>query len=284
MNTTINNLLSKMNEELQQAALSAEDHLKRAERSYYIVHSKVDELKGYILNYSFKDTKEEIQFFKEIKPKFLKELVYYSELYYIESNKPVDSLDSQRSYYLQEMKRVRLFFERNQFLHVYYRTGKSMYDDLFFLRDTKHELILPHSLPEIDYRFSTVQSYKLSKIFAFESLREYLQQTVNHLEHVTIEPVRMTDNLKPQLTWTDSKVHLIEWGYAIFSKGAVNNGNADIKVIMSAFEYLFNVDLGNYYAVFNQNIRLRKKNRTVYHDQSKDSLVKYMDDLDDNLR
>ncbi|MEG2391707.1 MAG: RteC domain-containing protein, partial [Pseudomonas sp.] len=50
--------------------------------------------------------------------------------------------------------------------------------------------------------------------------------------------------------WTDPKNAAVELGYAIYAKGSLNNGNVDIKEIMTYLESSFNIDLGDYYRTY----------------------------------
>jgi hypothetical protein len=281
MNTTINTLLSRMNEDLQQVALTAENPLQRAEQSYHIVQAAMQELKEFALGYTFTDKEQEIHFFKEVKPLFLKELIYYAELFDIESNRPVGSKEIVREYYLLSLNRIHVFFERHQWLYLYHRTGKTNFDDMFYTRDHQPDATVPHLMPEIDTRFSTLYSFKLSKIMAFESLTSYLTRSIQLMD----EPATMAEDnsaKKHSMVWTDPKAALIELAYAIHSRGSVNNGRADVKHVITSLEHAFNISLGNYSAVFQQNIRIRKRNsRTSYLDQLREYLNRRMDDADE---
>lgn len=84
---------------------------------------------------------------------------------------------------------------------------------------------------------------------------------------------------KSKHQWTDSKSALIELDYALHSRGAVNHGKSDVKMIISNMESLFNVEVGNFYRTF-QSVRIRKKNRTIFLDRLKESLEKRMDETD----
>lgn len=82
-----------------------------------------------------------------------------------------------------------------------------------------------------------------------------------------------------QLKWTGSKVALIELLYGLHATSVVEGGRADIKQLAKGLEQLFNVNLGNYYRVY-QDIRLRKKGQTQYIDSMKSQLIRKMDELD----
>jgi hypothetical protein len=269
-----------MNVLLEEISTSAENRLQRAERSYQAVQNAILELKTYILNYTFADKQQEILFFKEIKPQFVSELIYNTEVFYIEAGKPVGSIETQSAYYRQTLDRINTYFERNQFVYVYYRMGKTIYDEQYFVRGAGSDHLLPEYSVDIDPRFSTVYSFKFGKLQAYERLTEYLQQSLFQLEHP--DGTSETGKKKYRNLWTDTKAALIEVGYALHARGAVNHGKGDVKQIIAALEYIFNTDTGNFYRTF-QSMRIRKKNRTPFLDGCKDSLEKWMDDSDLNF-
>jgi len=277
------NEYAAMKEALGCIAREQINDLEKSDKSYGVVLDSIKRLKDHIISYQFADTKEEIQFFKDIKPKFLKELIYYSERYHLDANLPVGDAAFLTAYYKQELERIRVFFERNQQLYSYYRSGKSYYDELFFLRDADNQFPVPDALADYDPRFSTVHSYKLAKLLAYEMLSELIQKNIRKINGNPDSGFTETIAYKPAHKWTDPKVALVEVVYALHAKGAVDNGNADVKDIVEGFEYIFNIDLGNYYAVFQQNIRLRKrKNRTSYLDSLIEYFERRMEYLDEN--
>ncbi|WP_430393710.1 RteC domain-containing protein [Chryseobacterium profundimaris] len=66
-----------------------------------------------------------------------------------------------------------------------------------------------------------------------------------------------------KLSWTGSKVALIELVYALQTEGVFNNGNADLKEIIENFEQIFSIDLGQFNRVF-LVIRIRKSSPTKF--------------------
>jgi hypothetical protein len=269
-----------MSEALNQIAIETDNMLLRAEQSYHVVQAALRDVKLFVTDYSFADEAEEINFFKEIKPMFLKELIFYYELFFFEASRPVGNKDVLVAYYNKVMERIRMFFERNQELYTYYRTGKTCFDELYFLSGADTPLLLPDYSLDMDPKFSTVQSFKLSKIMAFELFFDYLQAGLMGLN--SLQPAADPLAAKSVVNiWTDTKATLIELAYAIVAKGSVDHGNAKINQVVGTLEKAFHIDLGNYYGVFTQNIRLRKKNRTVYLDQLREFLERWMEGLDE---
>ena len=85
---------------------------------------------------------------------------------------------------------------------------------------------------------------------------------------------------KTNLFWTGSKTALIEMIYAVHCTGVINNGKADIKELVNAFEAILNIKLSRFYHTFFE-MRLRKTDRTSFLDLMKRSLIKRMDDADE---
>ncbi len=280
MEKFIRSLYADMDAELQKVTFDAANNLQKAEGAYYVIEASLQKLKDFILGYEFKNEEEEIRFFKEIKPGLLKELIYFIEVYHIESNKPVGERKALRHYFNSELVRVRLVFERNQFLYNYYRTGRTNYDRAFFTRNSDEKVLSPGYALDTDYRFSSVNSSNLAQLIAFEQLSTFLQQQLEQLEN-PLPPQAVAEGKRYRNVWTESKAALIELAYAIHARGAVNNGKGDVKQIIEDLQEFFNVQLGNFYRVY-QGMRIRKKNRTSFLDNLKDSLERRMDEADEN--
>lgn len=276
MNKFTTTRYEKLLEELDIINAGAENTLQAAERSVVAIKEAIRQLKDFILTHTFKDKAEEIRFFKEIKPQFLSTLIYHSELYETEARKPVGTNDVLKNYYYAELERLSSYFIRNQVFYNYYRADKTIYDELFFLRDNANDVFITENSVEIDNRFCTAYSYKLSKLIAYEMVGEYLRKCIYKLEY----PETFAGDNKDRKflnQWTDTKAALIELAYALQARGAVNNGKGDIKKIITDLEILFNVELGNFYRTF-QNMRIRKKNTTPFLDGLKESLERKMEE------
>ena len=225
-----------------------------------------------------KDSKEEIEFFKEMKPKFYSQFIYYVKVFHIEINRPAASDKVQIAYLESHLNRIKHFFDNNLDFYQYYRSGATHFDEVYFIRGQEDVRLLPDDLTlSIDHSFSTTQSYKVSKLFAYELLRIYLNTAISSIQ-LTDPPEPKT--IEKKLQWTGAKVSLIELIYSLQTAGVINNGTADIKLLTNFFERTFQVDLGNVYNVF-QEMRIRKKNRTSFLDQLKERLIQRMDEADE---
>ncbi|GAB3910485.1 RteC domain-containing protein [Mucilaginibacter boryungensis] len=278
MDKRTSSIYETMLESLEQIAMTSENVLQRAEQSYKVAEHALSQLKEHIISRIFSDKQEEINFFKRIKPMFLKELLYHMEVFQVEAWKPPVGRDEQIAHYRLGAHRADLYFKRYNELYTYYRMGSSLHDEQYFLRGGRCDLISPISISDTDSRFSTVYSFQFAKLQAYEQFSDYLHRCVYNLEHPGA-PMSEADKERQTIRWTDSKSALIELGYGIYAKGSINYGKADIKQIMTSLEIAFNTSLGNFYRTF-QNLRIRKKNRTPYWDSAREDLIKNMDNAD----
>jgi hypothetical protein len=277
MTIIITKLYNEMTTKLEEIAISSENILQRAERSYHAIEAALWDLKKIIIHYEFKNNEEEIHFFKVLKPMFLKELFYFGEVFEIESWKPPVGVNEEIAHYMIGAKRMDLYFKMNIGLYTYYRTGSTSRDEDYFLRGRAiDDMIPPLSSTDLDSRFSTIQSMQFGQLQAYEQFSSYLTQSIQRLQNPTSTDTSVKDI--SGLVWTDSKTNLIEVGYMLFATKSFNFGKATLRDIISTLESAFNVRLGNYRRTF-QNMRIRS-NRTSFLKKGEDDLVKYMDSTD----
>jgi len=258
-------LLESLKAELETIAMESTESIIIASKSKVVTRSALVKLKEFVRKYTFKDGKEEIEFFKMIKPVFASQYHYYSELFDLALNEPIGDLTGQRAYHLSALNRLAEYAMANREFYDYCLSNSSHLDDTYFRR--KHNEI---KNVDIDTSFTTEFDGTLSTILANQILKEYL---VKKLSAETPQP------LAPSLTWTGTKAALIELIYALQSVDVINKGKSDIREIATSFEKLFQINLGNYYRQF-QDIRLRKTGKTNFLDDLKLSLQQRMDDFD----
>ncbi|MEB2777317.1 RteC domain-containing protein, partial [Algoriphagus sp. D3-2-R+10] len=170
-----------MEQSLKIVSRETSNGLQKAERCCQVINEILIRLKEFMTGYTFPDTEEEILFFKEYKPMLFKELIFYSELTYIEAKKPIGQKEQIKSFYPHVMDQIQEFFARNHQLYIYYQLGKSDQDETLFLRNSKPVSLIPDYSFDFDPVFSTINSSKLAKIMAYESLTDHIRKTIYRL-------------------------------------------------------------------------------------------------------
>ena len=257
-------------------------YLQNSRLSSGIILHYISKLKTFVHNYKFLSKDEEINFFKHLKPKFYSQLIYHQKIVGIQSHLPLATLNDIKNYYLNELKKINDYINSNHEFVTYYRSQTTSFDEIYFLRKEPDSwLLMNFEDYETDLNFTTIYDHKISKIIAFELLSEFIKSMLAKLEIQHDLSGSQKTLTQSNVNWTSSKVSLVELLYALQSAGSCNNGTIDLKQLASHFENIFNIDLGNYYRVF-QEMRIRKINRTTFLDQLKDRLIQRMDEADEH--
>ena len=282
MNPKTNLLLTNLNEQLNFTDLEIDDPIQRSESAINIIIISIEKLKDNFEKEKVKSLEYEIDFFKNIKPKFTSKLIYYNAIFKIETKKPHGGERILKKYLYNELDKLKRYFDNNLDFYKYYRTGSNYLDHKYFTRgkfDVK--LALDSFYFEVDHTFSTSHDFKVAKIMAHDLIQVYLEDKLLMLENK--EPKEKSQvNPKVKQTWTGSKVALIELLYALHTEGVFNNGASDLKDVAEYFENIFNIDLGQYHRAFLE-IRMRKSDQTKFLNALKEKLVKRMENTDDLL-
>ena len=272
---------NEMENSLNTICVNETDTLQRLKLSSRIILNSIERLKKFIAGYDFIGAGDEINFFKNIKPKFSSKLIFYQKAYEIQLYLPMAPVPDIKNYYLKELQKIATYLSDNKELLSYYRSNSTIFDEIYFLRRKPDSwLLLSLDDYETDLNFTTFYDHKISKIIAFGLLSEFINESINKVDQKNALTKANSSNAS-ELVWTGSKVSLVELLYALQSAGSFNNGSIGIKTLASELQLLFNVDIGNYYRVF-QEMRIRKSSRTSFMDQLKDRLVKRMDESDEN--
>jgi hypothetical protein len=280
LNPKYNLLLNNLNEQLNFIDLEIDDQIKKCEQAITVILKSINELKKAATKTNFKSKSEEIQFFKEVKPLFTSKLIYFNLVYRIEMKKPNGGNKILKKYYNNELLKLKAFFDNELEFYQYFRSGSTYLDYKYFLRgEFDIKLALDSYYFESDMLFATSHDFKVATILANDLIELYLENQLLMLENnENSEKSQRKPNVK--LTWTGSKVALIELIYALHTEGVFNNGAADLKDIAEYFEHTFEIDLGQYRRVFLE-IRARKSDRTKFLTTLNDSLQKRMENSDD---
>jgi len=279
MKTFSQTLIDDLDENLRELSRDHNAPLQYAVHALKLMIRTLEKLKSFFIEYEFESKAEEIWFFREVKPHFASKLIYFNDLYNIETNKPLDTIKALRKYYNAELIKLQEFFKENQEFYRYYRTGNRSLDKKYFIRG-KYDirLTLDSFYLQADHRFSTSHDYKVAKILANGLLKEFLEQQLAALENKPSSPAIHVAS--PQ-RWTGSKVALTELIYALHTEGAFNDGKSDLKEVVAFIESVFSINLGQYHRTFLE-IRERKSERTKFLSQLKEKLMTRMDIADNS--
>ncbi len=243
----------------------------------HIIQEALGSLRSLLDAHAFKDEQEEIDFFKNHKPRFVSERILAFEKFTIETNIPRGDDGALANFYEQEMKVLKRFFGQYQFMYQYYILGASDLDHLLFLRNAVPSGILMPEIPAEEPEFSTAADYLFAKFMAYERLQDDLMDSL--YGKAGRSPGFLTKKGR-KLQWTGDKTNLVELAYGIYDTKQLNNGDIEITDIISWLETTLEVDAGRFYQVF-ADIKARKSvSRTRYLDHMRVMLLKHIEEGD----
>ncbi|MBN3584844.1 RteC domain-containing protein [Algoriphagus aestuarii] len=267
-NEAFNILFLEMKQKINELVETSPNRLAAAEQSFLIANEYCEKVSA---PEKFDSPLKEIYFYKQIRPSFEAELIYFGEVYFILSFFPPRRKDAIK-FLNQQFLTIHRFRTRNHVLYDYFRLNKKDQDEVFFTKTKLNSPIwLTKTLPLGD-RNATPAGKVIARFLAFQELEGFLQKMKSELEG-------NTEQLSGPIKWTASKAALVELAYALKATGAVNHGNVTIRDIANHLEKVFQRDLSQFYRTF-QEIRIRKNSRTTFLDRLKDKLEKWMDNTD----
>ncbi|MEX1191937.1 MAG: RteC domain-containing protein [Brumimicrobium sp.] len=267
---SINHIVGQLDSDLKELGYTDLNTSSNNLKALELLKTALNNLKNTVLKSGFPSLKEEIRFFKEVKPYLLSRfllisfVIQYNDQKYI-SNEAADNLLQSkaeehntflREYktYLLQLKSVtteqeKVFFVRNQFSPP--------------LCDVLKKVFLN---PE----FCTFHSELLTMFKSQRLIQKFLDSEKDRVSN------KNTTIYK--LKWTQKKTALIELMYGLHYSNSLNNGQSNISEIKEVFETVFNVDLGNVYRIFH-DIKNRER-RTPFIDSLRVAVENKLDEED----
>jgi len=136
MNFSSLQLYAQMQDEINQLEACCKNETAKVEACFNIILFYRNKIKNCSESYVFKYERDEINFFKYIKPLFISAMEYYMLLYQAVLFKPSDDKDKLISYWIHELQRAESFYIRHRDFYDYYTSGRTDKDHLYFNRHT----------------------------------------------------------------------------------------------------------------------------------------------------
>lgn len=277
MNEFTKSLRLEVQKEIDRLERTEENIIKKSLEASHILGSAFNRLKEFVSKKGFKSEAEEIEFFKEIKPRLCSKLIYYRKVYNIEMLRPAACVKAQIEFLNDELESINRYTSRRLDFIRYYRSGATWLDSIYFTREKNDtEQYLESFYYELDPHYSTNCDFKVARIMANDMLTAYLLSEIEALEYegrkCGFEPFAMQ-----RLTWQGSKSDLIELIYSFVSKGCF--GNVPLSQVASYFEYVFNIRLDSNISRAFSDMKIRS-NPTQFLDELKEALEKKILELE----
>jgi hypothetical protein len=268
------NLIIRINLRLKEIDTDNDEIISKSKLAVAFLVEQLDLIKRKVRDHKFAVVKNEILFFKHLKPTIYSKLIFHSNVFKIENRKPKGTDKSIRKHYEKELNKIEMFSNNNLEFSDYLRHNSTYLDEKYFIRGQYDiELYMDTFIYDSDPLFCTSHDYKVSKIYANDLLIIFLKTQISNLDRKeNNNGMRSQHSSKSPLTWSLSKTDCVELIYSLYLIKAINKGNIDLKEVAEHFEKHFNIQIDDLYKMFLQ-IKERKTNPTKFIDSLKAALL-----------
>ena len=224
-----------------------------------------------VQTHGFDRAVDECHFFKHVKPQLEQAYIFYYERLRMERHPEGLDTDAHRH---ELITYYETYFQENFEFYLYYVQGLVIFDEQYFLRGKESSRLYQGiTYYSQSAEFSTNRDGCVAILLAYERVLLWLRETPGH------SPTS-SSRATSALTWTATKVDLVELIYALHTAGVFNRGAADLKQIVAVFEQSFQIKLGDVYRSFLE-IRSRKMDATKFLSSLKHLLQRRMYEADE---
>lgn len=275
---SLNSIISEIHIKEEKISRETSHLIDEAYQMTLYLRELLQTTREYILKEGFKNEADEIEFYREIKPHILGQLIYYNKVFKIETICPVKDGRMYHKFFMNQLQELKQEFKEyicGSHFYRYYRSGRRDRDEEYFMRGKiNYRDGLNSYVFEIDHQFSTYYDSKVARIIANELIYNYLITKINPDE--SSGSLLHSPESTKDIFWTDSKNALIELIYALYASGVISHGKIGIRKITLVFQILFRIPLGDIHHSFHR-MKDRAGTRTSFLDHLKLSLEQYMD-------
>ena len=146
---------------------------------YQVCTNYWNAVKEKLAAYEFDTMEAEINFFRNIKPKFTSEIEYYNLLYHSSLFYPPD-IRARKRFWMREAERLNKFTNDNKDFYCYYKTGQTHKDHLYFVRANNKNLEAMKCKPfGVNSHTSTSHDCLIAFILALEKYTVYVNEKIH---------------------------------------------------------------------------------------------------------
>lgn len=256
---TFQHQIEKTIEQIEEKNLEPEFRLKEI---YAVLEKHIFEMNDWLKTYTFSDEKEEIYFFKYIRPQIVAKLFFYKTQLAWESKMPIQDLDK-KQFYIQKHNEIEQELNGLHYIDQYYTTNSSFNDTNYFMRHHNLSVLSIYTEEYINYdsRLCTPQCIAVAKLLNYKMLIAYLKSKFECKCECETKPPHIAFK---KLKWNYNKQDIFELIFSLHYSNAVGDEKTPLIKIIEAFEMIFDKELkaDTYKRLSNQ--KKRKKESTPF--------------------
>ncbi len=268
-------LYQKMKSDVGEWQTNACEYVEGCEQNIIKIDHYIRQLKMIMGDRDFESTAYEIHFFRNIKPLFIAEFIFYGELLSFVASMPNSGYKFQKKHYESLLHRIDRFNKENANFVQYIKMDARHFDHFYFCRKRYDlKININEHLHSLDEKFSTFQDGNVAKIIANEKLCQYAQNKMGELSKADSPVLHVA-----KASWTGKKVFLVELLYSLHLTKSIHVGTGTLSDLIRFTENTFQIDLQQFHKTLAE-IEMRKIDRTKFLTLLQHHLDKHFEELD----
>ena len=241
-----------------------ENLLNRYGQNIKLIKDIIRQLREYVSANPFRNSADEIQYFKTQAPPFYSQYFYYNFLLNWELTRLTTSKERQMNFLEEELVRTDQVFERNiEFVGYCYMDRKELDAQLFTCQSNAGGSLVRDELELFMDNSCCVASITLARISANEQYRHYLRATIQQIQNPGNMTLEGFSEKRFEFDGTNTAAVELITSFSRRKLIKINGVAANTKTLAMLFESVFGRKLGNVYDIQHGNAN-RKKDPTPF--------------------
>lgn len=258
--------LDQLRQELSGLNLFGADALVQIEHALRLIKKATKSIESDVESKGFASAKDEIYFFRHLKPHVYALQIAYTKLRKFELLKPSHNKKKFKGIVKQKLTFIQAHYIDYPEFTRYYNSHDTHDDERYFLRSNSIQL---DCFPLFyDHKFSTGYDVLAAYLLSYQIL-------IDHFDHE--EKRSHNDHIRTNISWSLGKVDFIELISGLHIMASVNKGKIDLKTLCSVLGPAFNIEVKDVYGKRNE-IKERKGERFKFIHQMLDRLEREFDE------
>lgn len=269
-------ILSDFHKELNTIEKKDDDILTQCNSAKLVCIRTLESMREIVEKKGFQSSKNEIDFFKNIKTIPMSYLVNYSKISKLEFREPRLGFDSRKKYLQFQIDRVNRSFKKERALLQYMETGSTHFDYHYFTRDNIYQVALdsPGFPYYKDSMFNTSHDFKWAELKGLKMFAKYIEKKYRSFKNSKSE-----NKVSNSMKWTGSSAAFVEFVYGCHALGYFNGGNITVAKVFQELGEFLKVPSNNSSRTYNE-IKNRKSSRIKFFKEAGEKLLEKMDKED----
>lgn len=237
----------------------------------------IEKSKEYYVDKCIDNVKNQIFFFKILKPKLVSTFEFYQQRHQLINDIPVGCENLKKKFLNKKVKEYNKVFKRDKTFYSYVKSGETSLDEVYFTECKFEDICIYVDVSQCFYDYSYYSRYgkhlaEIKTATKMINLCHSLSQSPTHI------PIKQTSIQK--IKWTNSNIDFSELILALHEGNCFNDGKVNMSDIEKKLMECIEIEGSNDHYSNLRNIRNRVKDGSKFTGFLKSKVDSYLEKKD----